>query len=156
MAEREEQLIQKEIEFEKKNKFKEQADRQRKKIKQLKVEKDDEEQPIQAEEPVEMEFEPKQEITRHAIPDNKLTQDNLSKIDSKASEKKLKSVGAKSSKGKPAWAKTEKQLEEEKEREIDDLLEFAYDLDYDKYMEDFEIRQAFEVIKERVNEIKQD
>ena len=103
-----------------------------------------------------MEFEPKEEITRHAMPDNKLTQDNLSKIDSQASQKKLKSVGAKSSKGKPAWAKTEKQLEEEKEREIDDLLEFAYDLDYDKYMEDFEIRQAFEVIKERVNEIKQD
>ena len=47
-------------------------------------------------------------------------------------------------------------MEEEKEAEIDDLLEFAYDLDYDKYMEDFEVRQAFEVIRERVTEIKQD
>jgi hypothetical protein len=44
---------------------------------------------------------------------------------------------------KPAWATTEAQLEEEKEKEIDDLLEFAYELDYDKYMEDFEVTQAF-------------
>ena len=51
---------------------------------------------------------------------------------------------------------TEKQQEEEKEKEIDDLLEFAYDLDYDQYMEDFEVRQAFEVIRERVTEIKAD
>lgn len=32
---------------------------------------------------------------------------------------------------KPAWAKTEKQTEENKEAEIDDLLEFAYELDYE-------------------------
>ena len=30
--------------------------------------------------------------------------------------------------------------EDEKEAEIDDLIEFAYDLDYEKYMEDFEVR----------------
>ena len=41
---------------------------------------------------------------------------------------------------------TEKQQEEEKEKEIDDLLEFAYDLDYDQYMHDFEVRQAFAII----------
>ena len=51
---------------------------------------------------------------------------------------------------KPAWATTEKQQEEEKEKEIDDLLEFAYELDYEKYMEDFDVRQALEVIKQRV------
>ena len=51
---------------------------------------------------------------------------------------------------------TEKQQEEEKEKEIDDLLEFAYDLDYDQYMEDFEVKQAFEIIRDRVNEIRQD
>jgi hypothetical protein len=57
---------------------------------------------------------------------------------------------------KPAWATTEKQLEDEKEKEIDDLIEFAYDLDYEKYLEDFEVRQALSVIKERVNEIKKE
>ena len=40
--------------------------------------------------------------------------------------------------------------------EIDDLLEFAYELDYDKYMEDQEIKLAFEIIKERVGDIKKD
>jgi len=41
---------------------------------------------------------------------------------------------------KPAWATTEKQNEEAKEAEIDELLEFAYELDYEKYMEDFDVR----------------
>ena len=45
---------------------------------------------------------------------------------------------------------TEQQLEEKKEAEIDDLLEFAYELDYEKYMDDFEIRQVFSIIKDRV------
>ena len=33
---------------------------------------------------------------------------------------------------------------------------FAYELDYEKYMEDQEIRQALAIIKDRVREIKQD
>jgi hypothetical protein len=45
-------------------------------------------------------------------------------------------------------------MEEEKEKEIDNLLEFAYELDYEQYMEDYEVRQALEIIKDRVNEIK--
>ena len=56
---------------------------------------------------------------------------------------------------KPAWAQTEKQQEEAKEAEIDELLEFAYELDYEKYMEDYEVRQALAIIKDRVNEITQ-
>ena len=51
---------------------------------------------------------------------------------------------------------TEKQQEDEKEKEIDELIEFAYDLDYEQYMEDYEVRQALAIIKDRVNEIKQD
>lgn len=74
--------------------------------------------------------------------DNKLSSANLGKLQS--SEKK-QSAPSRSSKGgkkkqKPAWATTEKQLEDEKEKEIDDLIEFAYDLDYEQYMEDYEIR----------------
>ena len=89
----------------------------------------------------------------------KLTADALSGLDMNVapSAPKQKSTATKSKKSsKPAWAKTEKQMEEEKEKEIDELLEFAYDLDYDKYMEDFEVKQAFEIIRDRVNEIKQD
>jgi hypothetical protein len=36
------------------------------------------------------------------------------------------------------------------------LLEFAYELDYEKYMDDFEVRQALAIIKDRVHEIKKD
>jgi hypothetical protein len=36
------------------------------------------------------------------------------------------------------------------------LLEFAYELDYEKYMDDFEVRQALAIIKDRVSEIKKD
>ena len=50
---------------------------------------------------------------------------------------------------------TEAQTEDNKEAEIDDLLEFAYELDYEKYMEDYEVRQALAIIKDRVNEITQ-
>ena len=48
---------------------------------------------------------------------------------------------------------TADQTEEAKEAEIDDLLEFAYELDYEKYMEDYEVRQALAIIKDRVQEI---
>ena len=36
------------------------------------------------------------------------------------------------------------------------MLEFAYDLDYEKYMEDYDVRQALAIIKDRVQEIKQE
>ena len=49
-----------------------------------------------------------------------------------------------------------KEEEEQKEKEIDDLLEFAYELDYEKFMDDFEVRQALAIIKDRVSEIKTD
>ena len=54
------------------------------------------------------------------------------------------------------WALTQKDVEDQKEDEIDELLEFAYELDYEKYMEDFEVRQALAIIKDRVQEIKKD
>ena len=33
------------------------------------------------------------------------------------------------------------------------MLEFAYELDYEKYMDDYEVRQALAIIKDRVNEV---
>lgn len=36
------------------------------------------------------------------------------------------------------------------------MLEFAYELDYEKFMDDFEVRQALAIIKDRVQEIKKD
>lgn len=74
-------------------------------------------------------------------------------VESRKSKKSKKAAGGKA---KPAWAQTEKEQEEAKEKEIDDLLEFAYELDYEKYMDDFEVRQALALIKDRVDEIKKD
>ena len=48
---------------------------------------------------------------------------------------------------------TAEQNEDAKEAEIDDLLNFAYELDYEKYMEDYEVRQALAIIKDRVKEL---
>lgn len=44
----------------------------------------------------------------------------------------------------------------EEDNEVDKLIEFAYDLDYEKYVEDFEVRQALEIMKQRIDEMKQD
>ena len=48
------------------------------------------------------------------------------------------------------------QAQDVKEQEIDELLEFAYELNYEQYMEDFEVRQAIALIKERVTKIAKD
>lgn len=74
-----------------------------------------------------------------------------SKAPSVASKK-----GAKKGPQKPAWAQTQEQQENAKEAEIDELLEFAYELDYEKYMEDYEVRQALAIIKDRVKELTQE
>ena len=41
---------------------------------------------------------------------------------------------------KPAWALTEEQKEGREEEELEDLLQFASGLDFDKYIEDYEVR----------------
>jgi hypothetical protein len=43
--------------------------------------------------------------------------------------------------------------EDAKEAEIDELLEFAYELDYEKFMEDEEVRMALGAIKQRVDKM---
>ena len=80
-----------------------------------------------------------------------LTAANLEAASQKSSKAPSKKGGRKAQ--KPAWAMTADQTEEAKEAEIDDLLEFAYELDYEKYMEDYEVRQALAIIKDRVQEI---
>ena len=84
---------------------------------------------------------------------DKLSKENLSQLSGSKSATKLK---PKKGKQRPAWAITKKMEEEEKEKEIDDLIEFAYDLDYEQYMEDYEVRQALAIVKDRIDEIKKD
>ena len=75
----------------------------------------------------------------------KPTERNLATHDKKSREKK-----------RPAWALTNEQAEAEEEKEVDDLLNFVSDLDYDAFISDLEVRQALEIVKERVQEIKKD
>ena len=125
-------------------KFKEQTAQQRKKIKNLKTDKQENATTANKKENPEEE--------KKAVA--KLTKENLARNEEQYSQKSKASK--KADKKKPAWAKTEQQLKQEEDEEIDDLIEFAYDLDYEKYMEDLEVRQALALIKERVEEIKKD
>lgn len=105
-------------------KFKEHAEKQRRKVKEMKNNQDilfDDEEADQL-----------LGALRHEAEDQPAPEETKS-VRSRVSMKSKKSQ-------KPAWAMTEKQQEEEKEKEIDDLLEFAFDLDYEKFMEDFEVR----------------
>lgn len=52
-------------------------------------------------------------------------------------------------KSKPLWAMTEQEKESFEEEEADDLVNFAENLDFDKYMGDLEFRQALDAMKDR-------
>jgi len=129
--------------------IRDQTANQRKKITDLKDNKEEAPKEIKAEEKKEQ---PPPVDEKKAVA--KLTKENLAKNDEHYSQKNKAS--RKGERKKPAWAKTEEQLKKEQEDEIDDLIEFAYDLDYEKYVEDLEVRQALALIKERVDEIKKD
>lgn len=57
-------------------------------------------------------------------------------------------------KSKPAWALTEDQvdmkLDLEEEEDVEDLLDFVGDLDFETYVDDYEVRAALEVMKSRI------
>jgi len=54
---------------------------------------------------------------------------------------------------KPKWAYTEKQLEDEEEENLDDLLTFTNNLDYDKYINDLEVKSMVTALKKRIDEL---
>ena len=52
---------------------------------------------------------------------------------------------------KPAWALTEDEAEDLEDDEAAQLVAFANNLDYDAYIDDLEVRQALNVIRERID-----
>mmetsp|Transcript_17256 Transcript_17256/g.17192 ORF Transcript_17256/g.17192 Transcript_17256/m.17192 type:complete len:263 (+) Transcript_17256:247-1035(+) len=54
---------------------------------------------------------------------------------------------------KPKWALTEEEAEKQEETEVDDLLRFVEDLDYDEIVNDLEVKMALEVVKEKVTKL---
>lgn len=55
---------------------------------------------------------------------------------------------------KPKWAYTEKQVEDEEEENVDDLLAFTNNLDYDKYIDDLEVKHMVTALKKRIDDLK--
>jgi hypothetical protein len=55
---------------------------------------------------------------------------------------------------KPKWAYTEEQVKDEEDREVDDLLDFTNNLDYDQYIHDFEVKNMVVALKKRIDEIQ--
>lgn len=59
--------------------------------------------------------------------------------------------------GKPKWALTEEQAEEQdelqEEVDLDELLDFVEDLDFEEYVDDIEVRTALEIMKSRIASI---
>jgi hypothetical protein len=60
----------------------------------------------------------------------------------------------KKAKAKPVWALTDKQAEEREDEDVDDLISFAESLDYEKYVQDTDVQDALQKIKERVEELE--
>jgi hypothetical protein len=57
---------------------------------------------------------------------------------------------------KPLWAMTETEKEVHQEQEGNDLIGFAEDLDFDKYIGDLEFRQNLEVLKDRAGKLEKE
>jgi hypothetical protein len=100
--------------------------------------------------PAELPPQAKSEAQSQAKP-AKLTEKNL-KAYSEQEERKSRA----SARPKPQWAVSQKEQEDIEEQDVDELLSFVNDLDYDKYIEDMEVRQALAIIKDRVDEIRKD
>ena len=77
-----------------------------------------------------------------------LTSKNLEKL------KNIQEPSVPLKKEKPAWAMTENEIKEKKENEESDLLNFMQDLDYDKYLEDLEVRVLLSNLKDRIDHIE--
>jgi hypothetical protein len=60
---------------------------------------------------------------------------------------------AEKAKSKPLWAMTEQEKEAFEEEEVDDLLNFVEDLDFDKYVGDLEFREGLDALKDRAGKL---
>ncbi len=60
------------------------------------------------------------------------------------------------SKNKPKWCLTKQEAEEMGEKEVDDLLNFAKNLDYERYIKNMEIREALYLIKNKVDGVQEE
>jgi hypothetical protein len=67
--------------------------------------------------------------------------------------KKMKKT-KKAPKGKPKWAMTFDENEDVEDLEVDDLVNFATNLDFDDYLDDLEVREAMQFVQTRVEDLE--
>eukprot|EP01059_Diplonema_ambulator_P021990 TRINITY_DN3661_c0_g1_i1.p1 TRINITY_DN3661_c0_g1~~TRINITY_DN3661_c0_g1_i1.p1 ORF type:complete len:437 (+),score=87.38 TRINITY_DN3661_c0_g1_i1:1209-2519(+) len=60
----------------------------------------------------------------------------------------------KTSKPKPKWAMTEDEAFESEMKDAQKLVDFAANLDFEKFIEDYEIREALSIMRQRVDELE--
>lgn len=76
---------------------------------------------------------------------------------SKSSDSKAEAKSTSNNKSRPAWAMTEKAIadtEDDMDEDIDSLIDFAQGLDYNKYINDIEIKMMIEQMKKRISSIE--
>mmetsp|Transcript_27605 Transcript_27605/g.49751 ORF Transcript_27605/g.49751 Transcript_27605/m.49751 type:complete len:463 (-) Transcript_27605:1723-3111(-) len=82
--------------------------------------------------------------------------DDASSTRSKRSTPRNGGSKAKKSAPKPKWAMTEEEALDAELNETGDLVKFAENLDYEKYLDDYEIREALSIMQERVEELREE
>lgn len=65
-----------------------------------------------------------------------------------------KTAKAKKGKSKPKWAMTAEENEQDREIEVDDLLAFTDELDFDQYIDDLEVKEALSFVQDRVKTLQ--
>jgi len=77
-------------------------------------------------------------------------------VSPKREEEKLTKAAAKKKESlKPKWAYTEQQVKDEEEQDLDDLLAFTNNLNYDKYINDLEVKDMVIAMKKRIDELRE-
>lgn len=78
-----------------------------------------------------------------------LNKENLDKMSQKGGGQAKKST-------QPAWAKSQEKVEQEEGEECDELLDFVDNLDYDKYIDDMEVQNMLNSLKDRIEGLKEE
>lgn len=71
-------------------------------------------------------------------------------------EKLAKKNGGTAPPAKPKWAMTEGEKDDFEEGEADELINFAENLDYDKFIGDMEFRHGLDALKDRAGKVKRE
>jgi len=70
-------------------------------------------------------------------------------------EKPVKAALKKKESFKPKWALTEQQVKNEEDEDLDDLLAFTNNLDYDRYINDLEVKNMVIAMKKRIDDLRE-